>query len=195
MWWVELLNVISGVHGAPTPPVTNSYESIATVSLTGGTAYAEFTSIPSGYKHLQIRGIIMNAASNDNLAIRMGNGSVDTGSNYSSHQLQGNGSSASAGASTSQTAAYLSGLVIASSSYPFSFVYDILDYGSTNKNKTIRGLSGQDGNATGTATDWRIQLTSGLWMNSSQAVNVIRIYVPAGNMGNYSSFALYGIKG
>ena len=171
------------------------FESIQTVNLTTGTAYAEFTSIPSTYTHLQIRGVIMNAASNDNLAIRMGNGSVDTGSNYASHQLQGNGASPSAGASTSQTAAYLSGLVIASSSYPFSFVYDILDYASTNKNKTIRGLSGQDGNASGTATDWRIQLTSGVWLNSSTAVNTVRIYLPAGNMGNYSQFALYGIKG
>ena len=187
--------IVAGGLSQPTAPVTSSYESIATVTLTTGTAYVDFTSIPSGYKHLQIRGIIMNAASNDNLAIRMGNGSLDTGSNYASHQMQGNGSTASAGSSTSQTAAYLSGLVIASSAYPYAFVYDILDYGSTSKNKTIRGLSGQDGNATGTATDWRIQLTSGLWMNSASAVNVIRIYLPAGNMGNYSHFALYGIKG
>lgn len=188
--------IVAGGLSAPTAPVTNSYESIMTTTLTTGTPYVDFTTIPSGYKHLQIRGIIMNAASNDNLAIRMGNGSLDTGSNYASHQLQGQGSGTpSAGASSSQTAAYLSGLVIASSSYPFAFVYDILDYDSTNKNKTIRGLSGQDGNASGTATDWRIQLTSGLWMNSSQAVNIIRIYLPAGNMGNYSHFALYGIKG
>lgn len=188
-----MLNNIAAFH--PAAAALNSYESIQTIPLTTGTAFAEFTVIPSTYKHLQIRGIIMNAASNDNLAIRVGNGSVDTGSNYASHQLQGNGSAASAGASTSQTAAYLSGLVIASSSYPFAFVFDILDYASTNKNKTLRGLSGQDGNASGTATDWRIQLTSGVWMNSGSAINTVRIYLPAGNMGNLSHFALYGIKG
>jgi hypothetical protein len=186
-----------GILAASGAGAVGDYESIATVLVgSGGTSAIDFTSIPSTYKHLQIRGIILNAASNDNLAIRLGNGSIDTGSNYASHQMQGQGSGTpSAGASTSQNAAYLSGLVIASSAYPFAFVYDILDYASVSKNKTLRGLSGQDGNATGTATDWRVQLTSGLWMNSSNAINAIRIYLPAGNVGQHSQFALYGIKG
>lgn len=169
-----------------------AYDALATVTVpSGGAANVEFAGIPSGYKHLQVRGIVMNAASNDNLAIRV-NG--DTGSNYSSHQLQGQGSGTpTAAASSSQTAAYLSGLVIASSSYPFAFVYDILDYASITKNKTIRGLSGQDGNGTGTATDWRITETSGAWHNTN-AVTSLRFYLPAGNMGNYTQFALYGVK-
>ena len=190
-----MLNIIAGALSGGAAPDLGAYEAIQTYTLTTGQSDVTFSSIPSTYKHLQVRGIIMNAVSNDNLAIRLGNGSIDTGSNYASHQLQGNGSSASAAASSSQTAAYLSGLVIASSSYPYAFIYDVLDYASTNKNKTIRGLSGQDGNGSGTATDWRITMTSGLWMNSSQAVNTLRIYLPAGNVGQYSSFALYGIKG
>ena len=190
-----MLNVIAGALSGGAAPDLGAYEAIQTYTLTSGQSDVTFSSIPSTYKHLQVRGIIMNAASNDNLAIRLGNGSIDTGSNYASHQLQGNGLSASAAASSSQTAAYLSGLVIASSSYPYAFIYDVLDYASTNKNKTLRGLSGQDGNGSGTATDWRITMTSGLWMNSSQAVNTLRIYLPAGNVGQYSSFALYGIKG
>ena len=187
---------ILGIMASAISGNLSSYESIATVSLTTGTAFAEFTSIPATYKHLQVRGIIMNAATGDNVAIRVGNGSVDTGSNYASHQLQGDGSSApSAAAATSAAQMQLSGLCQATSIYPFAFVYDVLDYASTNKYKTIRGLSGQDGNGSGTATSWRIQLTSGLWMNSASAINTLRIFLPAGNMGNYSSFALYGIKG
>lgn len=189
-----MLNNIAALH--PAAPALNSYESIATVSLTTGTAFAEFTSIPATYKHLQIRGIILNAVTGDNVAVRVGNGSVDTGSNYASHQMQGDGSSTpTAAAATSATQMQLSGLCQPTSLYPFSFVYDILDYASTNKYKTMRGLSGQDGNASGTATNWRIQLTSGLWMNSGSAIDTLRIFLPAGNMGNYSSFALYGIKG
>jgi hypothetical protein len=186
----NVVGLFSTVGGA-----ANSYESISTVSLTTGTAFAEFTSIPATYKHLQVRGIIMNAASASNVAIRVGNGSVDTGSNYASHQLQGDGSAASAAGSSSASIMQLSGVCQATSLYPFAFIYDFFDYASTNKYKTVRGLSGQDGNASGTATDWRVQLTSGLWMNSASAINTIRIYLPPGNMGNYSSFALYGIKG
>jgi len=169
---------------------TGAFDALATVSLSTGTSYVEFTGIPTGYKHLQVRGILMNATGNDNVAIRL-NG--DTGSNYSSHQLQGNGSSASANSSPAQPTMYLSGLVIASSSYPFAFTYDILDYASTNKAKVIRGLSGQDGNGTGTASDWRVQLTSGAWYNTA-AVTSLRFYLPSYNMGNYTQFALYGVK-
>ena len=39
-------------------PVLNSYESIATVTVgAGGTSTITFSSIPTGYTHLQIRGI------------------------------------------------------------------------------------------------------------------------------------------
>lgn len=174
--------------------VAGDFESIQTYTLSSGTAQVEFSSIPSTYKHLQVRGIILNAPTGDNVAIRLGNGSIDTGSNYASHQIQGDGASVTAAASTSQNAAYLSGLCQASSIYPFAFVYDILDYANTNKNKTIRGLSGQDGNGSGTATAWRITFTSGLWQSTSAVTN-LRIYLPAGNMGQYTQIALYGIKG
>lgn len=187
-----MLNNIAALIGGATAAV-GDYESIATVTLTTGTSAIDFTSIPSTYKHLQIRGILLNAASTDNLSIRVGAGSIDTGSNYSSHQLQGTGATTVANASSTSTSAGLSGLVVAGSSYPFSCIFDILDYSNTNKYKTFRGLSGQDGNGTGLATDWRVQLTSGLWQNTS-AINAIRVYTPAGNIGNYSTLALYGIK-
>jgi len=104
------------------------------------------------------------------------------------------GSSTAANAASTQTNMGLMGLVTNTSLYPFVTVIDILDYQNTSKNKTIRGLSGQDGNASGTATNWRIQLSSGAWYNSS-AVTSITIFVPTWTLGQYSSFALYGIKG
>ena len=174
-----------------TPPVTNSYESIFTTTLTGSQSDITFSSIPSTYKHLQIRGTILNANGNNNLALRF-NGS--SASDYSAHQLQGSGASATANDGANLSSAGYGGLVIASSSYPFVGIYDILDYADTNKYKTLRSLSGQDGNATGTATDWRVQLGSGSWRSTS-AINSITILLPSLTMGQYSSFALYGIKG
>jgi hypothetical protein len=50
-------------------------------------------------------------------------------------------------------------------------------------------LYGTDGNGSGA-----IFLGSGLWMNTA-AVSTITITSAAGNFDQYSSFALYGIKG
>jgi hypothetical protein len=184
---------ILGIMSSAATGSAGNFDSIATTTLTTGATHIEFGSIPSGYKHLQVRGIIMNSVTQDNVSIRVGNGSVDTAANYSSHQLQGNGATIVSNSSVTATSMGLSGLATNSSLYPFVFVYDILDYSSTSKNKTVKGISGQDGNGTGTATNWRVQLSSGSWRSTS-AINTVRIYTPAGNIGNLSTIALYGIK-
>lgn len=167
-----------------------AYDALASVSLSAATSSVTFAGIPTGYKHLQIRGLILNASGSNNMAFQFNSSG---GTDYASHQLQGNGSTASATSSPSQPFAYLSGLPIATSVYPFVGVWDILDYASTSKNKTIRGLSGQDGNGTGTATDWRITLSSGLWANTA-AINSINISSPGNTIGQNTTFALFGVK-
>ena len=193
MWWVELLNVISGVHGAPTPPVTNSYESISTVTVgAGGASSIDFTSIPSTYKHLQIRGIGKSNRGTfvkDDIAIQV---NADTGSNYSWHVLNGNGSTVTASAGTSATSVamwdYL-GTSVTFDKYG-AFIIDLLDYANTSKYKTIRGLGGTDANGSGA-----IGFNSGLWMSTS-AISSIKLYSgTSSTIQQYSSFALYGIKG
>ena len=71
-------------------------------------------------------------------------------------------------------------------------VLDILDYANVNKYTTTRVLSGfnTNGSANGTA----VFLSSGLWMSTS-AVTSITLTGRSTNIGQYSSFALYGIKG
>ena len=68
-------------------------------------------------------------------------------------------------------------------------VIDILDYANTNKNKTIRALDGLDNNGSGT-----VAFSSSLW-SSTSAINSIEISGLGGTIQQYSSFALYGIKG
>ena len=177
------------------PRITNSYESIQTVTVGGGgSASISFTSIPNTYKHLQIRLLAQTnrAASVDSLQL---NFNSDTGSNYSWHTVQGDGSSASALGFATQTYARIGdgtiGGATASGGYFGVGVIDILDYASTNKNKTIRGLTGVDANGSG-----RVGLGSGLWQNSSTAITSISIAPQAGTLFlQYSSFGLYGIKG
>jgi hypothetical protein len=67
-------------------------------------------------------------------------------------------------------------------------VFDLLDYTNTNKYKTMRSLVGFDTNGGSASTG----LSSGLWMSTS-AVTSITIALD-GNLAEFSSFALYGIK-
>jgi len=164
----------------------SSYESIQTVTVgSGGQASISFTSIPSTYKHLQLR-YIARASSADLVVFRV-NGS--TGNDYALHALQGNGSAASAVATTS----YSYGGVAPISGTADTFgagVLDILDYANTNKYKTFRTLGGRDLNGSGI-----IELRSSLYMSTSAISSIVLSTDSVLNFQQYSSFALYGVKG
>jgi len=177
-----LLNQIAAIHGVGTPAVTNSYESIATVSVGGGgSSSISFSSIPSTYKHLQIRAALLTTAGGVNIRYNS-----DTGSNYTYHQLYGTGTSALANAGTSQTSGFIA-YNNAAGSNPTVAIVDILDYENTNKYTTHRSLAGTDVNGSGGT----LTFFSGLWLNTA-AVSSINII---GTFSQYSHFALYGIKG
>jgi hypothetical protein len=167
----------------PTALPTGSYESIATVTGTTGTI--SFTSIPSTYKHLQIRMSAIGSTAAD-VYIRFNS---DSATNYFCHQMRGGGSVAQAYAYTTQNQMVITSNIGTSSTYASAAVCDILDYGNTNKNKTIRSLTGYDTNGGGEAIFW-----SGAW-NSTSAVTRIDLTMSTGTFNSTSHFALYGIKG
>jgi hypothetical protein len=185
---------ILGILASSKLSAVGDYESIATVSVgSGGAADVEFTSIPATYTHLQIRGIARSARSgetDDNIALQF---NADTGSNYAYHDLQGNGSTATAGAASSATSIRVAKVSAASATASVFgvCVFDILDYANTNKYKTTRSLNGFDNNGSGNAV-----LFSGLWQNTN-AITSIKLFSQTGanNFAQYSHFALYGIKG
>jgi hypothetical protein len=174
--------------------VTNSYQSIATVTVgSGGAADVTFSSIPSTYTHLQIRGIGRSTAAQNFAGLRMqvGNGSIDTASNYSAHVLYGDGSSAAATGSANASQMTI-GVVSAANDTASSFaglVLDLLDYANTNKYKTTRSLGSVDLNGSGA-----VEYHSSAWRSTS-AITTVKLFATAGNFAQYSSFALYGIKG
>ena len=178
-------NISAGLYGTGAPPAPlSSYESIATVSLGSAQSTITFTSIPSTYKHLQLR-YIAKTTSDDVLTFRA-NG--DTGSNYTIHRLLGNGSSASATATVSYNYGGI-GVLGGTADCFAGGVCDILDYASTTKNKTFRILNGRENNTSGV-----VELRSTLWASTS-AITQLDFYTDnATNFSQYSSFALYGIK-
>ena len=184
--------LIPGILASKFTP-QGDFESIATVTVGAGATQAEidFTSIPSTYQHLQIRGISRTTEPTNtrgDFRLRI-NG--DSGSNYAWHLLIGDGSSVSAFASTSQTTGRIGYTALggATSNTYGAFVIDILDYKDTNKYKTIRTLSGVDLNGSGA-----LSFNSDLWMSSS-AITSLKFYPSANNFDQYSHFALYGIRG
>jgi hypothetical protein len=165
-----------------------AYESIATITSPAATSIT-FSSIPSTYTHLQIRGIANNGESSgyNNQSMRF-NG--DTAANYAVHYLAGNGTSASASAQTSGTSINDVFRIPPTGSTFGAFVIDILDYTSTTKTKTVRSLNGGDSNGSG----W-MGLHSGLWYKTPEAITSITLISSVGNFGTNSQFALYGIRG
>jgi hypothetical protein len=203
MWWARLLNNIAGVLSIPTPVSTSSYESITTITVgAGGTSAIDFTSIPSTYKHLQIRGINQtNRATynTDNAIMLLGNGSIDTGANYSKHSLFSdyqNGALVYAdGVSGASNMSSILFTTTGVSGAFGAFVVDIYDYANTSKYKTVKVLSGADGNGTVAGYNPSVGITSGNWRNTAAITN-IRLTPQLGTLFNqYSQFALYGIKG
>jgi hypothetical protein len=179
-----LLNTILGSLSAGAG-AANSYESIATVTVGSAVSSITFSSIPSTYTHLQIRFIAKVATGSGNYFLQFNS---DTASNYNSHLLYGSGSSAFALADSSWAGINL----VSGSSTQFSGgVVDILDYTNTNKNKTVRTLGGFDANGSGF-----VNFYSGLWRNTAAVTSItIRELINGSNLTQYSSFALYGIKG
>jgi hypothetical protein len=182
---------ILGIIASSKLTVSNSYESISTVTVgSGGASEVNFTSIPSTYTHLQIRGIFRGASGG--LDINQFRINADTGSNYATHLIQGNGSTATANERTANTSCINGDLQPGSSSTASVFgatVIDILDYANTNKYKTVRHLGGVDLNGSGV-----IDFGSGLWMSTS-AITAFRIFTFGVDFAEYTTFALYGIKG
>jgi hypothetical protein len=193
---------MSGILGALlasyAPAAAGDYESIATVTVgSSGAANVEFTSIPSTFSHLQIRYIVRNDFTSGASNFLEGQFNSDTGNNYAAHWLFGNGSTVTAGASSSRST-IRSGIVTSTysgSSSAFSVgVIDILDYANTSKYKTVRALGGYDSNNV-SAEPGYASFISSLWQNTN-AITSIKLFNgnTSFNLVQYSHFALYGIK-
>jgi hypothetical protein len=170
-----------------------AFDALGSVTVgSGGQSSITFSAIPQTYTHLQIRWL-GRAASNTygetNFQINF-NGDTTT-SDYYMHFLAGDGSSASAGNQTG-TAFGNWGFMTTndrSSNLFATGVFDLLDYTSTTKNKTIRHLVGYDVNGAG-----KVALWSGLWSATPAAVNNITITAGSGTIQQNSQFSLYGIR-
>ena len=174
------------------PRSTTSYESIATTTVgSGGSSTITFSSIPSDYKHLQIR---LLARVNGSVTL---NGTKvqfnsDTGTNYTYHTLFGNGSAVTSYGEANTNQSFMDKASGASSGASMfgAMVCDVLDYGNSSKFKTTRSLGGSDQNGSGS-----IFLSSGVWRNTNAITSITLSPFDGFSYVQYTQAALYGIKG
>lgn len=187
----SVISTLSAAIFSTNPAISGDFQSISTVTVgSGGSSTVSFSSIPSTYKHLQLRMTVRTTAggSTDFPYARF-NG--DSGGNYAWHTLTGNGSSVSAGAATGNTYSILERCTASGGAANVfgTIIVDILDYANTNKYKTIRSLGGVDQNSSG-----QINLQSNLWLNTSAISSITIGSSTSVGLAQYSSFALYGVN-
>ena len=190
----SLVGIIASSGGAA---AGGSYESIASATGTGSSGTITFSSIPSTYVALQVRGITRNTSADTSaggLRVRL-NGSSAT--DYTYHRLSGDGTSVAAiGSATGGT----SGMFIESSvagggqtaSTVGAVIFDLHNYASSTQYKTARTFCGVNTNAGSTSDS--LALVSNLWIQTT-AVTSLSFISTSGNWTTDTVFALYGIKG
>lgn len=186
---------ILGIVASSKLTVSSSYESIATVTASVISTSLTFSSIPSTYKHLEIRGIARDTiVSTTPVGVKMQfNG--DTGANYARHNIRGDGANVLAQGNTGfDNIAMSSGSMDATTNSAIygASIISIIDYASTTKNKTVRSFNGSDAN--NASANYQVVLNSGLWL-STAAISSITMLPGQVSFAAGTTFALYGIKG
>jgi hypothetical protein len=162
-------------------PAGNTYEAIATQTLGSNTASVTFSSISGTYTDLVL---VVNGdaiGGNNNLSLRVGNGSIDSGSNYSYTRLYGFSSTAGSGRASNTT----KGGQLGWGTNQSSVIYQFMNYSNTTTNKTVLGRGADTEIVDTGVTLWR----------STAAINTITVFMDsAENLKSGSTFSLYGIK-
>jgi hypothetical protein len=177
-------------------PDNGSIFPLGEFTLASAQSSITFSNIPQTYTHLQIRTINKNGRNvgSQGGAIYIRFNSDTTSGNYRSHRLMGDGATALSDAHLGTADGfYIADSASNSTNIADRFsagIIDILDYRNTNKNKTVRSLSGADLNGLG-----NISLISGLWQSTSAINSIVITVIGAGaqNFLAYSNFALYGV--
>jgi hypothetical protein len=158
-----------------------TYEPIQTYTLGSAAASIDFTSIGSAYTDLRI---VLTGTSSTGNSIRARFNS-DSGTNYSTTILFGNGSSATTSQSTGLAHIFITNG--SSTTIPLMATLDIFSYaGSTFK--TSLATQSRDENGSGVVGN-SVQL----WRNTAAITN-ISLFLSSGNLQTGTIATLYGIK-
>jgi hypothetical protein len=159
----------------------STYEKIATTTLGSNQTSVSFTSISGSYTDIVV---ISNVTGNDGaICMRFNN---DSGGNYSTTTIRGNGTSALSSRVSNYT--YLNGAsnLSVSAGILQTAIWNIQNYSNTTTNKSVLFRDGMSTHITGA--------TVGLWRNTA-AITRVDLSPEFGSNTFYtgSVFTLYGI--
>jgi hypothetical protein len=152
----------------------NTYEPIATHTTSGTVSNYTFSSIPSTYTDVIM--VIADLGSDTSYKINVNS---DTGTNYSSTFVYGDGSSVASGRGSSVSAAPTVGR------RPGNSILQFQNYANTTTYKTFISR--------GNASNHLVISTVSLW-RSTAAINSITVTPETGSFGSGVTFTLYGVK-
>jgi hypothetical protein len=157
----------------------NTYEAIATTTASGGETTISFTSIPGTYTDLVlISGLIATTPYEMFLQFN-----TDTGANYSTTFIEGNGTTASSSRSSNSTSILVS---YNSTTNPTPVIINVMNYSNTTTNKTVLAKSN--------AASASVLAYAGMWRNTA-AITSVQLKLTGGrSFSAGATFSLYGIK-
>jgi hypothetical protein len=158
---------------------TPTYTPLQTITLGSSASSVTFSNIPtsSGYRDLVV--VIAGTHTNgDTVGIRF---NADSGNNYSSVSMQGNGSSASSSSWSSVSSGYY-GVLYSSQG---NAIIQVMDYSATDKHKTFLSRSNNAGNL--------LRAHAGRWANTAAVTSVTLVSFGAESYASGTTLSLYGI--
>ena len=164
-------------------PAGSTYSTIATYTIPSATSSYTFSSISGAYTDLIL---IFNGgiSATGNSVYLQFNG--DTGANYSTNDMWGNGSTASSGRTTGANFIRVNGRGIgADNTLTGNCINHIQNYSNTTTFKTLLNRSNETGGTSATA---------GLWRSTSAITSITLTAESALNLLAGSTFTLYGIS-
>lgn len=160
---------------------TNTYVALDKITVGSAVSNVTFTGINQGYTDLVV---VVNGSINafGNVRIQVGNGAIDSGSNYSWTRVLGDGSTAQSDRGSSQT--FINTAIFDTNLIGTCLIH-LQNYSNTTTYKTVLTR----GNSTGSYVSANV----GLWRSTS-AIDRIRVIGGGADFNVGTTFSLYGIK-
>jgi len=163
--------------------MARTYEPIASVTASNA-ASVNFSSISGTYTDLIVQGYLYGASGNTDPLLRFGNGSLDTGTNYSETELYGVGAATGSQRLSNNDEIRVGRAtgIGASSTDPFFIRIHVMSYANENVYKKVLLEMGRAGAG--------VIRSVGLWRSTSAITNLSIL----GTVNLTGVVSLYGIK-
>ena len=162
---------------------TNTYVALSTHTVPSAVSSYTFTSIPQGYTDLVVVCNFITSAA-QSVEARVGNGSIDTGNNYSNTALIGKANNTAVSTRRSNFSYFTFFEQNGASSG--TWIMNFQNYSNTTTFKTMLGRNGS------ASSD--VEASAQLWRSTS-AINTLQLFAGQGGItfSAGSTFSLYGI--